>query len=137
VSVLGFWAAVIPIAASLYGAVSYLIEQAERRRELDVRRKVADRRSAFESEIQARLAAAGKNWWVDPWAGYLRDKVDSFEDRWLGHYGVAPAHITFDEFDLHASMSFSGIDSSRESRRQWVLLLGSLVGVVLLAFDTL
>ena len=119
-------AAIVPILASLYAAGSLLVEYASRNHAARVAERVwaryneeraqlrhisgtHEKRRAGE-EILARRKLLLEANGLDPWTGATRDLNETLRPKPM------PAV---------------------ELRRQWVLLLGSAVGVVLLAVDML
>jgi hypothetical protein len=111
VSALAVLAAVVPICGSLYAGASFLAHQAELAHEARVRQRL---KPLIEAQPSASRA--------------------DFERMMLAYNGITRPGTTWDEWDLSNKMSGHRVPA-RELRRQWVLLLTSAAGLVLLALD--
>lgn len=121
-------AALIPIAASLYVAVSTLAEQSRLASERRIRIRVAAivRAQADAVTARARDATDGTPYYV-----VAMNENHAFAERMLSYNGIATGP-TVGEHDINISMS--GPEMSLHQRRgQWILILSAVAGVVLLA----
>lgn len=124
---MGFLAALVPIITSIYAACSFIHEQVELEHEERVRYRV-------EGHVSARaetLDAEGVPSYSDEGQQHLR----AFRDRMLGYNGIETRVVTFRDFNILTSMSGNRV-STRELTRQWLLIIGSIAGVVFLSLDT-
>lgn len=131
--VLAFFAAVLPIVGSLYAAFSYLIEKAAVDHEWRVRRRLIPlREERFHRLLpaeKARAAQMGVEFDMD----VFMHKLDEMDRVLYAANGVRfPASLRVQS--LNASMTRNRL-SVVETRRQWVLLLSSACGLILLAMD--
>jgi hypothetical protein len=117
-------AAVIPIGASLYVAISVLVEFAARAHTSRVFARVWDRHN----EERARLSQS------DPAFNRKAQEIKSRRMMLLEANGLDPMLGTIAEFNKSAVPQ---PPPTLELRRQWVLIIGSVIGVVLLALDAL
>ncbi len=130
--VLAFLAAVVPIIGSLYVGCSFLIQQNALVHEQRVRVRIKPMVEArYERDKEKAAARLG----VVPFDDLLAER-ERFERLLLEANGVYGAGMTWDDFDLHHSMSGTVLPQA-ERRCQWVLLASSAIGLVLLAIDTL
>lgn len=124
---LAYLAAIVPIVASLYVCLSALSEYA--RRDHDAR--------AFARLEQWQTAEVSKLWDAglpDEEIAARRNRIGERKRMLLEYNGVDPDVGTRSMFSRMADPT----PAPREDvRRQWVLLLGSAAGVVLLALDSL
>jgi len=117
-------AAIVPIVASLYVAGSMLSEYAHR----DYINRVVERISLRESAERKQI----------PFPEFSREHVRKSQEiherrrMLLRANGIDPDSLGRAKLD---SQVMPPIPSRVERRRQWVLLLGSAIGVVLLAID--
>lgn len=127
---LSLLAAVIPVLGSLYVAGSVLVEHAGLAHERRVRERVQALVESHAAGIEARAKPK------DGAPAYMvaMDERGKFEERMLAHNGIVRPRPTIGEFDLKISMS-GDLLSSLERRRQWVLILSAVTGVVLIAID--
>lgn len=127
---LSLLAAVIPVLGSLYVAGSVLVEHSRLAHEQRVRERVQALVESHAAGIEARAKPK------DGAPAYMvaMEEQGKFEERMLAHNGIIRPRPTFGEFDIKIAMS-GEVLSSRERRRQWVLILSAVVGVVLLGID--
>lgn len=127
---LSLLAAVIPVLGSLYVAGSVLVEHAGLAHERRVRERVQALVESHAAGIEARAKPK------DGAPAYMvaMEERNEFERRMLAHNGIVRPRPTFGEFDIRIAMS-RDVLSSLERRRQWVLILSAVAGVVLLAID--
>ncbi|GAA2953939.1 hypothetical protein [Microbacterium schleiferi] len=124
---LGALAAIIPILGSLWVASSFLAEQTHLRHE----RRVRDRVAVLKTEGERR-------WFYDMPKGNAREAIlediDDFERRMLAYSGLGLTGLTWRDVGVRDAMTGAPV-SSAELRRQWVLLLSAVTGLVLLAIE--
>ena len=129
---LAFLAAIIPIVGSLYVATSYLVEQARLAHEHRARHRIVElveaRRVAVSEEVERSTRR------VHP--DYVNAEAMRFALVMLRAYGLPEEQGSYTENDVRSAMSGT-LESITDRRRQWVLLLSSMVGLVLLAIDAL
>lgn len=130
---LTFLAAVIPIVGSLYAAVSYLVEQQHRAHERRVRERVARLVYAHYEQFRDEMMAAAKPRGPVDWDAIKAEK-NRFETKLLAANGFKSGRITLGEDDLRRTMS-GPLVPAVERRRQWVLLLSSATGLVLICVE--
>lgn len=124
---LAFFAAVVPIVASIYAAGSLLAEQAQQahdaRSYARVDEFIKERRRALEAERPTLDVHVFNR---------LSTQLNERRALLLRYNGINPATGTYGHMNrIMAPAAFP----STEVRRQWALLLGSVIGVVLLAID--
>lgn len=127
---LAFLAAVVPIVGSLYVGCSFLVQQHALVHEQRVRVRIKPMVEARYERDRARAAARSG---LLPYDDLMEDRA-RFERLLLEANGIYSTGMTWDDFDLHHSMSGTVLPRA-ERRRQWVLLASSAVGLVLLALD--
>ncbi len=127
---LPFLAAFIPIVGSLYAAGSFLIEQAGLAHERRVRERIAPRVAAVLERENVR-ARAKEIKWDEP----VRI-AGEYETYLLALNGIGYRGPTWNEHAIDLAMT-APLMSRAERRRQWVLLLTAIAGVVLLAFSAM
>ncbi len=131
---IAFLAAALPIVGALFAATSYLAEHRAIEREYRVRRRLApmmeERYWRLRPEMEARAERMGHVF--DP--DLLFAEQQRFEEMMLGLHGLKPPP-RFRHLDLNLSMSAPRVPR-REIVRQWVLIVSSTVGVILLALDS-
>lgn len=132
---LAFLAATVPIVGSLYVALSYLIEKAEVDHEFRVRRRLIPMRDErfhrLLPEAKARATRMNRPFDMD----VFMHELDATDDVLYAANGVRPP-TSYRMQALNASMS-RPLPSRRESHRQWILLISSAAGLVLLAFEVM
>lgn len=118
---LSFWAAVVPILASLYAGGSFLIEAARLGHEVRVFRRIDAWYRAEHAALDGRVHASR-----------LASELLARRNLLLECNGVDPTYGTYTRAEM-----LTGPLPMRplELRRQWVLLGGAVVGVVLLGMD--
>lgn len=126
---LTFFAAAVPICASLLVAGLALTEQRRLAWERQIRYRVGLWTWEY-LEDRHREARSHGNF------GAAKKAADEFEARMLSHYGITNARPTYLDADTDIAMS-APLVSRTEKGRQWLLLIGSAAGVVLLAFDAM
>lgn len=123
---LAFLAAAVPIAASLYAGVSFLAELEHQRFVV----RVFDRIDAWYTPRRESLGELLNDPEHTARAGRLITELNARKAMLLEYNGVDPTLGTYTYMDSLARPA--GVSLS-ELRRQWALLIGSAVGVVLLA----
>jgi len=124
---LALLAAIVPIIASIYAAGSLLIEHAQRSQDARSYDRVDNLVKAQRRALEAERPSLD----VDE----FNRRSTQLNDRralLLKANGINPATGTYGHMNrIMAPTAFS----TAELRRQWALLLGSVIGVVLLAID--
>ena len=127
---LAFLAAVIPIVGSLYVGCSFLMQQNALVHERKVRVRIGPPVKARYERDRARNASSAVPLPVD---SMMRERA-RFERLLLEANGVYGRGMTWDDFDLHHAMSGTVLPRA-ERRRQWVLLVSSAAGLILISLD--
>lgn len=124
---LAFLAAVVPIVASIYAAGSLLGEQVQRADEARAYARVDGWYRAERRALEARRES------LDVLVfNRLSNDLNERRGLLLQANGINPATGTYGHMDrIMAPTAFP----PTEVRRQWALLLGSIIGVILLAAD--
>lgn len=119
-------AALVPSLGALLVAGDVLVEQVQLRAEHRVRRRVKEKVETLRDHLHKTtdLLAVG--------AGPVIARCHEYETRLLNLNGLEPNYPTYADMDLAVQMS-APLMPSRETVRQWVLLLTGLAGVALLA----
>ncbi|QRY39423.1 hypothetical protein JVX92_07570 [Microbacterium hominis] len=121
--------AVVPIAGSVYAGGSFLVEQARVRWEYRTRKRVQalvnERRPAAQARARARTGNMME---------LGSEEIADFNRVMLAASGLEPATKTIGEFDLDQAMSGTAA-APGEIRRQAVLLLSAVIGVLLIALE--
>jgi hypothetical protein len=128
--VLAFLAAVVPIIGSLYVAGSYLVEQMRSSNEKRTRYRVAEIANEHYNRIRAEQAEGTRPADISL-AGLEQQRV---KRMLLAANGLDEKGPSYTDVEIQAAMS-GHVRSGVELRRQWVLLLSSAAGLVLLAID--
>lgn len=128
-------AAIVPIIGALYAAGSYLVEQSHVAHEYQVRRRLIplrdERFHRLLPEEKARSKRMGREFDMD----VFMHQLDETDEVLYAANGVRRPPTSRWQ-SLMQSMSASLVPKE-ERRRQWVLLLTSAAGLVLLALDLL
>lgn len=125
---LAFFAAVVPIVASLYAGVSFLVDLERQRHVVRVYERIdawyKPQREALGELLMKHDRRLG--------ADRLINELNARKAMLLEANGVDPALGTMGHMNTLAAPAAVPVT---ELRRQWVLLIGSVVGVILLALD--
>lgn len=131
---LAFLAAVIPIIGSLYAGGSFLVGMVRVDHEMRVRSRIAPIVDGYYERTRDRWKAAAIDGRMD-WDALVAERV-RFEHMLLDANGVTTKHPT--NRDVYtAQMMSAPLVPRAERRRQAVLLISAVIGVVLLALDTI
>jgi len=124
-----FLAAIVPIAGSLFAAVSVLVEQSKRRSEQSRRRRISARVDAMR-DVARGLRESDRE--------AYETKMESAREleRTLLDAGGLPARKA-DYGEVELLVNSVAPASAAEHVRQWVLIWSALIGVVLLALDAM
>lgn len=135
-SAFGLLAALIPIVTSLGAAGSFLAEQANTRDEQRRRYRIAVLVEALRQKIDAEDRVAENGGW-SPDAQARKDlQVARLSKRLHEANGIERANATYRDEAIRASMS-KPVEPLSEVSRQWMVLMGAMLGVVFLALDAI
>lgn len=127
---LAFFAAVIPIIGALYVAGSVLVHQLRLDRERKVRLSIIPEVHRWHSRMLAESRESAEPTDYDA----ISAALNAWHAKVLSFHGIEGIGPTAGEHAADLSMSAPRMPAV-ERRRQWVLLLSAVVGLVLLALD--
>jgi hypothetical protein len=131
--VLAFFAAVVPIIGSLFVGFSYLAEQARLASERRIRLRVAE---LADERYEAAVSRRRANPYPRVTHPSARDERMRLQSLLLAANGLPERVTSWREWEIDTHMS-SGLMPFTDQRRQWVLLLSSAAGLVMLAVDAI